>query len=41
MDYFGNVFHTFLDVDSVIYLAVNSHKPPGSQAKYFKLFSED
>ncbi len=23
MDYFGDVFHTFLGLDSVIYLAVN------------------
>ncbi len=29
MEYSGNAFHTFLDLDSVIYLAVNetSHKP--------------
>ncbi len=43
MDYFDDVFHSFLDLDSVIYLAVNgdSHKPPGSHLKYLKLCSED
>ncbi len=43
MDYFDDVFHSFLDLDSVIYLAVDgdSHKPPGSHPKYLKLCSED
>ncbi len=44
MDYYGDVFHTFLGLDSVIYLAVNgtvTHKPPGFHPKYLKLCSED
>ncbi len=45
MDYFDNVFHTFLGLDSVIYLVVNgtvtTHKPPGFHPKYLKLCSED
>ncbi len=41
MDYFAYVFHTFLGLDSVIYLAVNrdSHQPPGFHPKYLKLCS--
>ncbi len=45
MDYFDDVFHTFLDFDSVNCLIVgsqwDSHKPPGSHPKYLKLCSED
>ncbi len=43
MDYFDDVFYTFLDLDSVIYLAVkwDSHKPPDFHPKYLKLCSED
>ncbi len=37
MEYPGDAFHTFLDLDSVIY----SHKPPGFHPKYLKLCSED
>ncbi len=36
MEYSGDVFHTFLDLDSVIYSAVN-----GTVTKYFNLCSED
>ncbi len=44
MDYFDDVFNTFLGLDSAIYYAVNewdSHKPPGFHPKYLKLGSED
>ncbi len=43
MDYFEDVFYTFLCLDSVIYLAVkwDSHKPPGFHPKYLKLCFED
>ncbi len=43
MDYDGNAFHTFLDLDSVIYLAVNGTVTslPGFYLKYLKLCSED
>ncbi len=43
MDFPDDTFHTFLGLDSVIYLAVNwdSCKPPGFQAKYLKMCSED
>ncbi len=43
MEHSGDMFHTFMDLDSVIYLAVNgtSHKPPGFHPKYLKLCSED
>ncbi len=37
MDYYGDVFNTFLGLDTVIY----SHKPPGFHPKYLKLCSED
>ncbi len=42
MDYPSDAFHTFLNLNSVIYLAVNgdSHKPSGSHLKYLKLCSE-
>ncbi len=42
MEYPGDAFHTFLDLDSVILGSQwDSHKPPGSQPKYLKLCSED
>ncbi len=43
MDYPDDAFHSFLNLDSVIYLAVDgdSHKPPGFYQKYLKLCSED
>ncbi len=37
MEYPGDAFHTFMDLDSAIY----SHKPPGFHPKYLKLCSED
>ncbi len=48
MDYFDDVFHTFLCLDSGIYLAVNvtwqsmgqSQTSPGFHQKYLKLCSE-
>ncbi len=39
MEYSDDAFHTYLDLDSVIYLTVN--KPPGFHPKYLKLSSED
>ncbi len=39
MEYFGDVFHTFLDLDSVIYLAVNGIQ--NTHPKYHKFCSED
>ncbi len=42
MDYFDDVFHTFLGLDSVIYLAVNGTVHKSSfHPKYLKLCSED
>ncbi len=42
MDYFDDVFHTFLGLDSVNYLAVKrTVKPPGSHPKYLKLCYEE
>ncbi len=36
MDYFDDVFHTFLELDSVIYLSQwDSYKPPGFYSKIF------
>ncbi len=42
MDYFDDAFHTFLGLDSVIYLAVNGTvKPPGFHPECLKLCSEE
>ncbi len=43
MEYPDDAFHTFLDLDSVIYLAVNGTltSPLGFHLKYLKLCSED
>ncbi len=43
MDYFEDVFHIFLDLESFIYLAVNGTVTslPGFYLKYLKLCSED
>ncbi len=44
MDYPGDAFHSFLNLDSGIYLLGSqwdSHKPPGFYLKYFKLCSKD
>ncbi len=43
MEYPGDAFYTFLDLDGVIYFGSqwDSHKPPGSHPKYLKLCSED
>ncbi len=42
MDFPSDAFHTFLDLNSAIYLAVKeSHKPPGFYLKYLKLCFED
>ncbi len=43
MDYSDDASHTFLDLDSVIYLAVNGTVTslPGFHLKYLKLCSED
>ncbi len=42
MDFASDAFHTFLDLNSAIYLAVKeSHKPPGFNLKYLKLCFED
>ncbi len=42
MDYFGDIFLTFLDLDSVIYYAVNGTDTSLSfHLKYIKLYSED
>ncbi len=38
MEYSGDVFHNFLDLDSQW---DTSHKPPGSHPKYLKLCYED
>ncbi len=39
MEYSGDAFHTFMDLDSAIYLAVNGTvtSPPGFHPKYLKL----
>ncbi len=43
MDYSGDAFHTFLDLNSVYLLGSqwDSRKPPDFYLKYLKLCSED
>ncbi len=42
MDYFDDLFHIFMDLDSVTdFIKWDNHKPPGFHPKYLTSCSED